>query len=586
MKSGFIVLLLVSLSCASPRNVSHEDIRDAILSLVNMFRDNGDKLERHEYRERHLGEQLKKALVGLDKRHRQTDHNLDAISKVINRLDERLLTMEKTMAQASRIVASIPTIIEIFRFYELHCCSFLLFQRDERERIQLQKTADTLDNVQNSLQTWMTNMVELVRVSSGQNEGQDTTSGLGARIDHLANSVERLEAYVRKVSDTPTDSERETLKLASENLATTVADTERVLSHYEKKLQEVQANPGAVKVSDSQDWHSVFLTALEAHQKILQELKKLSEESRHHLHSLPSHAQITKLNNSTQELLQEIRYEMAAGTDKGIAKLDAKLSEAQATLGRGQEEILKTITDTGVIAEGVYGDITRSYEELLKEVRRSGEVESVLIQTADNVMDTKRRIEYGVHQILLEVGDLVKLHAKELNATVNRRFDNLSSTIVDNQTGALTNLTSKIETEISQVWRQIGIMYQQLTASAGALDRLQQQTETYVNGSLETMGSMGGKVGQITGLMAEMDSNLNYLLGRLSLVTQEFNSIKSDLGSALDNIRHAFISVQKKVKEFGKNGIIPIPDSQETPTSDLPDGDEGNQVSPLNVKSQ
>lgn len=556
MKSSFIVLLLVSLSCASPRNVSHEDIRDAILSLVNMFRDNGDKLERHEYRERHLGEQLKKALIGLDKRHRQTDHNLDVISKVINRLDERLLNMEKTMAQ-----------------------------RDERERIQLQKTADTLDNVQNSLQTWMTNMVELVRVSSGQNEGQDTTAGLGARIDHLANSVEHLEAYVHKVSDTPTDSERETLKVASENLASTVADTERVLSRYEKKLMELQANPQAITTLDSQDWHSVFLNALEAHQKILQDLKKFSEESRHHLHSLPSHAQITQLNNATHELLQEIRYEIALGTDKGIAKLDDKLSEAQATLGRGQEEILKTITDTGVIAEGVYGDITRSYEELLKEVRRSGEVESVLIQTADNVMDTKRRIEYGVHQILLEVGDLVKLHAKELNATVNRRFDNLSSTIVDNQSGALTNLTSKIETEISQVWRQIGIMYQQLTASAGALDRLQQQTETYVNGSLETMGSMGGKVGQITGLMAEMDSNLNYLLGRLSLVTQEFNSIKSDLGSALDNIRHAFISVQKKVKEFGKNGIIPIPDSQETQTSDLPD-DEGNQVSPLNVKAQ
>jgi septation ring formation regulator EzrA len=201
-------------------------------------------------------------------------------------------------------------------------------------------------------------------------------------------------------------------------------------------------------------------------------------------------------------------------------------------------------------------------------------------------MDTKRRIEYGVHQILLEVGDLVKLHAKELNATVNRRFDNLSSTIVDNQTGTMTNLTSKIETEISQVWRQIGIMYQQLTASAGALDRLQQQTENYVNGSLETMGSMGGKVGQITSLMAEMDSNLNYLLGRLSLVTQEFNSIKSDLGSALDNIRHAFISVQKKVKEFGKTGIIPIPDSHEAPSSVLPEGDEGNQVSPLNVKAQ
>lgn len=81
----------------------NEDIRDAILSLANMFRDTGDKLERHEYRERQLGEQLKKALVGLDKRHRTTDHNLDAISQVVNRLDDRLLNIEKMIAQASDV---------------------------------------------------------------------------------------------------------------------------------------------------------------------------------------------------------------------------------------------------------------------------------------------------------------------------------------------------------------------------------------------------------------------------------------------------------------------------------------------------
>ena len=85
----------------------HEDIRDAILSLVNMFRDTGDKLERHEYRERQLGEQLKKALVGLDKRHRTADHNLDTIIKVVNNLDERLVNMEKTLAQVSNIYLKI-----------------------------------------------------------------------------------------------------------------------------------------------------------------------------------------------------------------------------------------------------------------------------------------------------------------------------------------------------------------------------------------------------------------------------------------------------------------------------------------------
>lgn len=55
--------------------------------------------------------------------------------------------------------------------------------------------------------------------------------------------------------------------------------------------------------------------------------------------------------------------------------------------------------------------------------------------------------------------------------------------------------------------------------------------------------------------MAEVDSNLNYLLGRLSLVTQEFNQIKHGLGSALDNIRSSFQLVQNKIQ--GKP--LPLP---------------------------
>lgn len=48
--------------------------------------------------------------------------------------------------------------------------------------------------------------------------------------------------------------------------------------------------------------------------------------------------------------------------------------------------------------------------------------------------------------------------------------------------------------------------------------------------------------------MAEVDSNLNYLLGRLSLVTQEFNQIKVGLGKALDNIKSSFEVVQTKIQ--------------------------------------
>lgn len=58
--------------------------------------------------------------------------------------------------------------------------------------------------------------------------------------------------------------------------------------------------------------------------------------------------------------------------------------------------------------------------------------------------------------------------------------------------------------------------------------------------------------------MGEVDSNLNYLLGRLSLVTQEFNQIKHGLGSALDNIRSSFQIVQNKMQgnPLRTNGIM------------------------------
>ena len=45
-----------------------------------------------------------------------------------------------------------------------------------------------------------------------------------------------------------------------------------------------------------------------------------------------------------------------------------------------------------------------------------------------------------------------------------------------------------------QVWRQINVMYQQMTESARALDKLHQQNEAYVNGTTSTMGGMENKV--------------------------------------------------------------------------------------------
>lgn len=259
----------------------------------------------------------------------------------------------------------------------------------------------------------------------------------------------------------------------------------------------------------------------------------------------------------------------AAVTDQLMQRLEQqdqrRAAELKVVAQETREELLEAVSalmsasNTGLVA-----DVAKSYEALSKELSALAGVERVLVQTGDNVIDAKRRVEYGVHQILLEVGTLIKQQSKDLNETLNVRFDAISGDILSHQTENLGNLSTKIETEISQVWRQIGIMYEQLTASKSMLDRLQQQTEIYVNGSLQTMDGMEGKVGQITGRMGEVDENLNYLLGRLSLVTQEFNQIKSGLASALDSIRKSFLELQGQVTDLGP-GPNPIPDEPPSP---------------------
>lgn len=225
----------------------------------------------------------------------------------------------------------------------------------------------------------------------------------------------------------------------------------------------------------------------------------------------------------------------------GFAKTATRIKESHEAV----DEATKKLEEFTTIAEAFYADSQKSTGDLTSKVDTVTKLEKIMLDTSNNVLETKRRFEYGIHQIILEVGDVMKT----ANSSMQKRLNELNDGILENHNAALVNLSSKIETEMSQVWRQIGIMYQEISSSKKVLDHLQEQTEVYVNGTINTMDSMEGKVGLITNRMQEVDSNLNYLLGRLSLVTQEFNQIKFGLGEALDNIRSSFMTVQEKVKQ-------------------------------------
>lgn len=96
-------------------------------------------------------------------------------------------------------------------------------------------------------------------------------------------------------------------------------------------------------------------------------------------------------------------------------------------------------------------DLANNAERVNRELQDLEKGQSVMVSMADHVLDTKKRVEYGVHQILLEVGDLVKTQGVNINSTLSQRFDGISNDIMDNQNGALANLTSKMEQEMNKV---------------------------------------------------------------------------------------------------------------------------------------
>lgn len=443
-------------------------------------------------------------------------------------------------------------------------------QRDERERIQLQKSLDAIDGVQTSITKLMKEIEEpSTKDSTAAYTIQDTNkeyleslkNSFDTKIDALSAKLEQLQVNMAENKGSPVANIIE----IDDDIKESIKETERIIKKFEKKNEE--------SPEIESKWQNDLTTALKIHQDKLDGLLKLANKTSQELNTLPTKLFLEELTNGTQDSLNEMKEELITKSDQSVSKIKMKIDESISGVNNGQDEIVKTITELQSMGENLYTDISKSYDQLLKEIKGLSKMEQVMIQTADNVLDTKRRIEYGVHQILLEVGDLVKIQGKNLNSTINKRFDDIEETILDNQTGALTNLSTKIETEISQVWRQIGIMYQQLTASADTLDKLQQQTDTYVNGSVKTMDSMEGKVSKITNRMSEVDENLNYLLGKLSLVTSEFNQIKSGLASALDNIRNSFLDAHNEIKDSGPgpkpidNDVISIINSDSSSSS-------------------
>ncbi|CAH2250106.1 jg6843 [Pararge aegeria aegeria] len=462
-------VLLVSTNTQA-RNVTHEDIRDAMMSLVHMFRISEDKLERHEYREKALGEQLKKMILGLEKKHR----NLESLKGTISRLDDRLYNVEN-----------------------------IFLQKEEREKETQKKTNEALDEIKKSIQSLTTLVTTNLKPTTeldnslkpNENLLNNRLDATDAKLDAIKMEVEALKNSLSK------DALRNMcLDVAIEMnpFERHISEAEKLLNKYDMKLNELNGNASKVQTDfvplsevalADEAWHSKMTEVMERQEKSISKIQQLLSDAESMWKDLPRTADLQRNANYTLEGIRDLQYNLTGNQDKAVTKINLKLREMGDRLVATNEDIQQSLTQGNTMSERAYNDIQTSYDSLRKEVQAFSKNEHVMLQTADNVLATKKRLEYGVQQI-----SLIMIQGRQLNKTINERLNGLESEIITNQTFALNNLTAKIDSQMSQVWRQIGIVYQQLTASRTALDGLTEQTARYVNGSTTTLDNMKKKV--------------------------------------------------------------------------------------------
>merc|ERR1711988_965061 len=273
-------------------------------------------------------------------------------------------------------------------------------------------------------------------------------------------------------------------------------------------------------------------------------LETLAQESYDIISLLPTYIDNTRkaiyfVGNDTKSMIDGLGNLLTDVDETGTRRnLREALDATETHILTASRELKDMVVESGSMAESLFERVDNGYKELENEIKGLANVEQVLLDTADSVMDTKRKIEFGVQQIIFKVTELVEVSGGEMDDNLAAKFE------------ALTNLTMKVEKEIGQVWRQMGIMYGQLSNSIGILEKVKASTEGYVNNTGKNLGKMEGTVTGLTDRMVDVDSNLNYMLGQLSLVVQEFNTVKTGLNEAMNGLGDEL----EEITEFKPSG--------------------------------
>ena len=343
-----------------------------------------NKLERHEQRERALGEVVKRALLQLQKGQKI----FEPMQLTFSRLDVRMNQVET-----------------------------LLIDKEEKVNEQQLKIVQSLDTILK----WISDNSGNAAKPAASSCAGATNGLLENKIDALTNTVELLQKQIVQITKEKEETSKGLLLQTEKLVNSKLASADEVILALESKLSNFYVvGPNTTPApSRNLEWEESISKQLKSIDTNMNSIKNTADNSNKGL-SIDKDFFIG-ISNETLAAIDDMRTEVLTASDKSFTKTATRIKEAASGLDTVLGEVLKTVQEYIENADTQNENVTNSMSALHDAVLPIGKLEKNIIDIGDSVLSIKRGIEFNVHAIVLEVSELVQKNSKDVNHTLYNR---------------------------------------------------------------------------------------------------------------------------------------------------------------------